>query len=148
MTEQLRMASSPTLSVLSVSPLEGDHLSLRGIVGHSTRLFIADRVPPALAFLQRHEIHVVLCECDLTPGTWIDLLDYIRHLPHPPSLIVTSRLADDRLWAEALNLGAWDVLAKPFVPSEVIQSVRSGWQHWHHQIQIPTTAVKVTRTAS
>jgi hypothetical protein len=34
---------------------------------------------------------------------------------------VTSRLADERLWAEALNLGAWDVLAKPFDADEVIR---------------------------
>ena len=32
----------------------------------------------------------------------------------PPALIVTSRLADERLWAEVLNLGAFDLLSKPF----------------------------------
>jgi hypothetical protein len=31
----------------------------------------------------------------------------------PPLLVVTSRLADDRLWWEALNLGGYNVLAKP-----------------------------------
>jgi DNA-binding response OmpR family regulator len=73
----------------------------------------------ALALLQEHEIWVVLCERDLLPGTWFDVLEYIRHLPRPSSLIVTSRFADDRLWSEALNLGAWDVLAKPFDRTEV-----------------------------
>lgn len=123
-----------TLTVLSVSPLEEDHLSLQAIVGHSTwRVLNADGVPAALALLQRHEISVVLCEGDLKPGTWIDMLENLGALPHPPSLIVTSRLADDRLWAEALNLGAYDVLAKPFDRNEVFRSVKLGWQRWHNQ---------------
>ena len=43
---------------------------------------------------------------------------------------MTSRLADERLWAEALNLGAWDVLAKPFDTNEVIRTVSIAGQHW------------------
>jgi FixJ family two-component response regulator len=43
---------------------------------------------------------------------------------------VTSRLADEYLWAEALNLGAYDVLAKPFDTSEVMRVVASAWRHW------------------
>jgi len=37
----------------------------------------------------------------------------------PPLLIVASRLADERLWAEVLNLGGYDVLLKPFEPAEL-----------------------------
>jgi DNA-binding response OmpR family regulator len=32
-------------------------------------------------------------------------------------------LADDYLWSEALNLGAYDVLAKPFDVEEVVRTV-------------------------
>jgi FixJ family two-component response regulator len=63
-------------------------------------------------------------------------------------LIVASRLADERLWAEALNLGAWDVLAKPFNHIEVIRSVKSAWQHWHDQIQMSAMPMKVMSAAS
>jgi len=48
-------------------------------------------------------------------------------------LIVVSSAADARLWAEALNLGAWDVLEKPLDRREVIRSVKSGWQHRYDQ---------------
>jgi DNA-binding response OmpR family regulator len=151
MRKQPGIATSPTgiLTVLSVSPLDEDHLSLQAIIRHSTwMLFNARDLVSALALLQQHEITVVLCERDLLPGTWIDMLENIRHLPDPPSLIVASRLADERLWAEALNLGAWDVLAKPFDRSEVIRSMKSGWQHWHDQIQMRATAVKMMTVAS
>ena len=140
---------STGLTVLSVSPLQDDHLSLQAIFGLSTwTLFSADRVPLALPLLLQHAISVVVCERDLRPGTWVDLMKHIQSIPNPPALIVTSRLADDRLWAEALNLGAWDVLAKPFVRSEVIRSVKLAWDHWHRQIQIAAGPIKTMAAAS
>ena len=137
------------VTVLSVSPHEIDHLSLQAIIGHSKwTLFIAGDLPSALSVLREHDISVLLCERDLRPGTWIDVLENIRFLPNAPSLIVTSRLADDRLWAEALNLGAWDVLAKPFDRIEVIRSVHSAWQRWHDRMAPHATAVRTMMVAS
>jgi len=49
----------------------------------------------------------------------------IKLLPTPPLLIVTSRHADEYLWAEALNLGAYDVVAKPFDSHELSRVVSS-----------------------
>lgn len=98
----------------------------------------AQTLVSALALLLQHDVAVVLCERELLPGTYIDLLEYIIVKPNAPSLIVASRLADERLWAEALNLGAWDVLAKPFDRGEVLRSVESGWQHWHDQGALQT----------
>ena len=140
---------SGTPTVLSVSPLEEDHEFLQGIIHHSTwNLLHARDLASGLALSQQHEVSVVLCERSLPPVTWIDVLDHMNTLPHPPSLIVTSRLADDQLWSVALNLGAWDVLAKPFDRNEVIHSLKSGWQRWHDLIQKPATGVKVMTAAS
>jgi DNA-binding NtrC family response regulator len=141
--------TSAPLTVLSVSPNQEDHQSLEAIIGHSRwSLLKADKVPSARALLQAHYIPVVLCESDLKPGTWIDLLKDIQGMPAAPALIVTSRLADDYLWAEALNLGAWDVLPKPFDRSEVLRSVKTAWQHWRYQAQMPALGLKVMTAAS
>jgi hypothetical protein len=43
----------------------------------------------------------------------------------PPQLVVTSRLADAYLWSEVLNLGGFDVLAKPLMEKEVRQVLDS-----------------------
>ena len=139
-------ASNPggMLSVLSVSPHDGECLPLQAVVGQSTwRLFQACDLMSTLALLRQHEIAVVICEQNLLVGTWIDVLEQINSLPTAPSLIVASRVADERLWVEALNLGAWDVLAKPFDRNELIRSVRSAWQHWSHQIPMGAKTVKV-----
>lgn len=133
-----------TVTVLSVSPLEPDHTLLQSIISHSRwMLFKAETLASALSVLRRQEISVVLCEHDLQPGRWTDLLDHVRDLVYPPALIVTSRLADDRLWAEALNLGAWDVLAKPFDQREVIRGIRTAWQHRRDRMRIPLHAMSV-----
>jgi DNA-binding NtrC family response regulator len=147
MRKQPAIATAPTgtVKVLSVSPFDDDHLPLQAIIRHSRwMLFQARDIASALVVLHQHEISVVLCERGLQPGTWIDLLEHIKPLPNAPSFIVASRLADERLWAEALNLGAWDVLAKPFDRTEVFRSVKSGWQSWHDR----ATAVNVMAAAS
>ena len=144
-----RQSATGKLNFLSVTPFDEDHRRLEDIVGHSTwSLFKARDLGSTLALLEKHEIAVVLCERELLPGTWIDLLEHFNPLPKAPSLVVTSRLADDHLWAEALNLGAWDVLATPFNRTEVIRSVTSGWQNWHDRIHVPATTVSAMAAAS
>lgn len=150
MPKQPAIANNSTsiVTVLSVSPLEEDHLSLEAILKHSRwALYVADRVASALAILQEHCIGAVLCERDLQPDTWTDLLQRITSLPDAPPLIVTSPHADERLWSEALNLGAYDVLAKPFDRTELFRSVSLAWLHWRHRRQPSTNRPIAMRAA-
>jgi DNA-binding response OmpR family regulator len=83
-----------------------------------------------LALLRDRPIPVVIAERALPVGDWRDLFAALQLLPHHPLLIVTSRLADDHLWAEVLNLGGNDVLAKPFQAAEVQRALESAWRIW------------------
>jgi DNA-binding NtrC family response regulator len=144
------METNPTgtVTVLSVSPRAQDYFSLQGHFSHSKwELYKADSIASAMAVVRTSEIAVVICERDLSPGTWIDMLEELMSLRYAPPLIVTSRLADDKLWAEALNLGAYDVLVKPFERTELVRSVHLAWSHWHHQHEASTRAVN-TMTAA
>jgi DNA-binding NtrC family response regulator len=69
--------------------------------------------------LQRGNYAVVLTEAALPDGTWLDVLDLAREGSGPLEVIVTDPQADAHLWAEALNLGAYDLLAQPFYQPEV-----------------------------
>ena len=80
---------------------------------------------------------VVLCDQDSMPGIWKEMLIRFALLDQPPCLIVVSRLADDRFWAEALNRGAYDVLLRPFDRSEVIRSVGIAILHYEYRIPHP-----------
>jgi FixJ family two-component response regulator len=62
-------------------------------------------------------------------GTWRDILNQVLSGAEPTPVVVTSRLADEYLWAEVLNLGGWDVLAKPFHEQEVLHVLDSAWLH-------------------
>ena len=147
-----RCSSTERLTVLVVSPVEEDHLFWQAIVSHPTYstwiLFNASDLVSAFALLQQHEIGVVVCEQELRPGMWIDMLKHLNAMPTAPSLIVTSRLADWHLWAKALSLGAWDVLAKPLNLSELIHSVQSASQNRYDQTGLRATAVRKVVGAS
>jgi len=99
----------------------------------------------AVSVLGKDGPHIVVCEKSLGTDSWRDLLDQVGKMPDPPSLIVASRMADDYLWAEALNLGAYDVLAAPFEPAEVMRVLSSAWLHKIHRKEL--TASKTMRAA-
>jgi DNA-binding NtrC family response regulator len=137
------------VTVLSVSPLEADQDCLQEIFSHSSWiLYNARTLPSALKVLQQHEISVVLCERDLRPGTWKDLLEEMKPLPDAPVLLVASRSIDERLWAEALNWGVYDVLTKPFDTQEVLRAVSLAWQHWKVNHQLPAGGLQTYRAAT
>jgi DNA-binding response OmpR family regulator len=105
----------PEICILSISASAEDHADLRDIVnGMPCRIAAEGTCEGALRRLEDGDVSVVVCDRDLPDGAWRDILDRIRSSPGNPSLIVTSRLADDCLWAEVLNLGGFDVIAKPF----------------------------------
>ena len=126
-----------TVAVLAVSPQRQDHACLRGIFSHSNwRIASAGSCHEAIRYLQTNRMAVLVCERDLPDGTWKDLLEELTLLPYPPLLVVTSNQADDSLWAEVLNLGAYDVLSKPFDRAEVTRIISLAWLHWKDQMSL------------
>lgn len=90
---------------------------------------------------QLRPIPLVVCERDLSQGTWQDFLVQASLLANAPFFIVASRLADDYLWAEALNLGAHDVLAKPFDLFELTRSLSLAWLRSQRQRDVNDPAL-------
>jgi len=137
--------TTTTVKVLSVSPSREDHTWLRQIFSKSEwarytlykwSLATCRSVESAVSALKQGEVPIVLCEADLLRGTWREMLEESRNCSKPPLLIVTSRLADERLWAEALNLGAYDVLAKPFDEQEVVRILSLAGMHWNDRATV------------
>src|SRR5689334_24450372 len=61
---------------------------------------------------------VAVSEYELPDGDWSDVLDALGG-SSCTNLLVTARTADDRLWADVLHRGGYDVLVQPFDPLEV-----------------------------
>jgi DNA-binding NtrC family response regulator len=124
------------VTVLLASPHKEDHASLRGVLHHSNwRLLGAFDVRGVLRLLHKQVVPVLICDCDLPDGGWKTLLEEFPKLPCAPRLIVSSRLADSRLWAEALNFGCYDVFPTPYRAEEVFRVVCLAWHSWKHEFE-------------
>lgn len=129
-------------AVFVISPFEQDHIFIGQVLeGATWRVSGVSSCGEALEILPVWRPAVVICDGELPDGDWKEILEALVLLPHSPPLVVTSRLADERLWAEVLHLGGSDVLAKPLDKKEVLWAVNSAWQQWDRRRE-PITPVK------
>jgi DNA-binding NtrC family response regulator len=87
-------------------------------------------VAAAGEWLAGNSTPVVVCESRLPDGDWKDILRLSTEMNTPPNVVVTSRSADERLWAEVLNLGGYDVLALPANAAEMYQTLSGACRNW------------------
>jgi len=131
-------ASPHTATVVLVGFLKPEQDFLRGLLEFADcsasdcrwAIQANDTVDAAVTAVGLERISVAVCDHDRISEGWKELLGRTADLSQPPCVIVTSRLADEYLWAEALNLGAYDVLARPFDPADVVRSVNLARVHW------------------
>ena len=115
------------IPVLLVTPNEEDRTMLEKILcGPSWCLLSAASCSEALLIVQSMPVPVVICERVLPDGDWQALLKKLGPKTTGLSLIVVSRIADERLWAKVLNLGGYDVLLTPFEEIEVLRVADSA----------------------
>lgn len=131
--EYPQTAQGQGCAVLAVSQFPGDHTLLADIFRNTNwKLHAAAGCREARRLLEKYPINVIVCDETLSDGAWWNLLDNRPNIrPSVPArVIVASRLADDLLWSSVLNLGGFDVLAKPFEPAEVTRVVAQACRHW------------------
>ena len=132
-----------SVRILAVSPQDNDLAVLSRILSHSAWTSVtASTVAEAARHLASNHFHVVLSERRLADGDWKRILDLTSRMTEPAQVIVLYRDGDERLWAEVLNLGAWDVLIKPFHPKEVYRTIHSAWQHGSAARRRPPDSVR------
>jgi DNA-binding NtrC family response regulator len=106
-------------SALIVAATEGDRRLVAAAIAPSgwTSRFVAD-AGSARTALASGAIPLVIVDGDARTA-WRELLRPGAGDIASPRVIVMTRCADAALWAEAFNLGAYDVLAKPLDAGEV-----------------------------
>jgi CheY-like chemotaxis protein len=87
----------------------------------------------ALRLLKQTAFPIVFCETEPGGQWWKGLLERLGEMPDPPVAIIASRAADESLWSEALNRGAYDVLALPLEERETSRVLCSAWLHWKNR---------------
>jgi two-component system, NtrC family, response regulator HydG len=114
--------TSAGAGVLLISPHAEDHRLLRDILHRPAwTLYIARTLREAMALLPEAPLAAAITDCRLPDGgSWKDFLRQLEAMGLALPVIVADRFADDRLWAEVLNLGGYDVLMKPLRANEVL----------------------------
>jgi DNA-binding NtrC family response regulator len=109
-------------AVLLVSSLAARRAALHDIfAGAGWRVAEAPSVAGTRSAFASAWMGVIVCDYPLADGTWREVLRAAQVLSPFSEVLVTSRLADERTWAEVLNLGAFDMLAQPFEATEVVR---------------------------
>ena len=126
--------SENAIAILLIGPHDSRRCALRKIFTLSPwESREAATFGEAVDVLDNRPIAVVICDTEIEDGSWQKLLAHLQSRAHAPNLIVCSRLADERLWAEVLNLGGYDVLMQPFDNGEVLRVARMAWVAWRQQ---------------
>jgi DNA-binding NtrC family response regulator len=119
--------------VLIVSSSTQDRQALEQVLGsHARPRHWTSTVREAAEWLSTNRARVVICDDHLPDGHWQELWEHVRRRPDPTVFIVSAAWTDARLWAEVLNLGAYDVLVKPYQQSEVSRILQHAWRTFEH----------------
>jgi len=132
------------LSALLVGEYQDDRLILHEVFKKfGWRLFEARDRKRAMQHLERHPVQVVIVKTDVPNWSWRRVLNDLRDLAKPPQLIVTSRTADESLWAEVLNIGGYDVMVLPLERFEVERVVASAHRHFHCDSEVRVATANI-----
>jgi DNA-binding NtrC family response regulator len=106
--------------------MEDANVLLTMLGGISVPLQHVENLARARQRLDHEHYGVILTEARFSDGNWEDVVQLVERQNLSSAVVVTDRLADARFWADALDLGAYDVLAQPFCCAEVQRVVTNA----------------------
>jgi DNA-binding NtrC family response regulator len=94
---------------------------LLGDAGHAVRQ--AEHAPAALAALEGEPAELVITDLSMPAMSGMELLEELRSRCPDTLVILLTAHGDERVAVQALKLGAWDYLPKPFDNEELLAAV-------------------------
>ena len=105
---------------LVVSPHWESQRALLHILDNlKVKTFASATLAEAAEVLSRNEVALVFCEDRLVDGTYRDLLQSLRTWNQRAHTVVTTRVGEWEEYLEALALGAFDMLQRPYRSTDV-----------------------------
>lgn len=114
------LGAKPRTRVLLVSAIDEDRLQIAQILG--SIFWQVDRVSTcheAEQEIRRTRPPIVITDVGLLDGDWTCVHQITKSVKPQAHLIILSNRSDSRLWFEARQSGAHDVLVKPLQDAEV-----------------------------
>lgn len=113
--------------ILLVMPPERRSRMLRILSDSGIEVSVAESVADAqraMAGPQRFQL--VFVDAELPDGSWRDVLQFVVASRANCEMVVCSRCGDERLWAEVIQCGAFDLLPEPVEKQEVLRIMNSA----------------------
>jgi DNA-binding NtrC family response regulator len=70
--------------------------------------------------------HLAFVDSELPDGSWRDVLQFIVASRAGCEMVVCARCGDERLWAEVIQCGAFDLVPEPLEKQELQRIIRSA----------------------
>jgi DNA-binding response OmpR family regulator len=145
---QSELAAADVVTSLAISSVAENLAFLQRVFDDSNwKLHTAHSYKEAMNYLTREQLPIVICASQLPDGNWKDVLCLASTLQRA-RFIVTARHVDDRLRAEVLSAGAFDLLKTPFCELEVGYAIGSAWLDWKNAGQMQTGATAAAKSCA
>jgi len=82
------------------------------------RIHLSTTLEDAKGRLQATRSQILLTDVTFEKGSWEDALRMAGRLPLRTVVVLAAHVADERLWLDALERGAYDLIFKPFRAEE------------------------------
>src|SRR5256714_6563147 len=114
--------------------------------GHET--LTASRLGEVKEALDSQNIGIIFCDRRIADGNYRDVLALTRTQQKPVKVVVTSRLADWDEYLEALHHGAFDLIASPCRPTDVLWALIQARREDHERAAFVAPSETSARAAS
>ena len=116
------MESIPQILIVS-SELENRRALIAILHKEGYETICASRVSECREALQTQNVSLIFCDRRLSDGNYRDVVAAMRESRYHARVIVTSRLADWDEYLDALHHGAFDLIASPCQPTDVLWAI-------------------------
>jgi DNA-binding NtrC family response regulator len=112
--------------LVASSDVEERRNLVRLFEGLSLNVIICNALSQANEVLSRQSVDLVFCDDSLSDGSYRDLLSVKKPRGKAPRVVVTSHSWEWEEYLEAMRLGAFDVVRRPWHPTDVEMVVLSA----------------------
>lgn len=96
---------------------------------HGKEVFLASNGREAIDILKREPIDLVITDMKMPHHSGLDVLKYAQDLPQPPIVILATAHGSVEAAVEAMKLGAFHYLIKPFSPDALESVLKKAEEH-------------------
>jgi len=131
---------TPTRILVASSELENRRSLVEILEKEGYDAICVSRTSEGKEVLETQKVELIFCDRRLTDGSYRDVVAAARSMQAKARVVVTSRLADWDEYLEALRHGAFDLIASPCRPTDVLWTILRARREEFEPVSLVGTA--------